>query len=417
MGETNMTGREHRLRRMIGRDPHEPNRASSPLELLYDLTIVVAFSQASAQLAALLEHGHTGAAIGGFVFAMFAICWAWINYSWLASAFDNDDVFFRIATMVQMVGVLIMALGMPKLFASLDAGAHVDNAVVVAGYVVMRLSTLALWLRAARHNPQLRRTALTYCALISVLQAYWIVLIVLNLPMGVTAVLTIIAAVGEMAIPVIAERVGDGTPWHPHHIADRYGGMIIIALGEVVLGTILAISAVVEEHGWSLEAGVIAFGGTALAFALWWVYFTMPSGEVLAHHRERGFLWGYGHMVLFAAVAASGAGLHVCASSIQGEATIGPLAAMLTLVIPVGVFIVALFVLYALLMRQVDPLHFGLFAGSALALFAAVGAVGAGASLSVGIVLTVLSPLIVIVGYETVGHRHQADALARACAT
>jgi low temperature requirement protein LtrA len=35
--------RAHRLRLMSGRDPHEQHRTVTPLELLYDLTFVVAF--------------------------------------------------------------------------------------------------------------------------------------------------------------------------------------------------------------------------------------------------------------------------------------------------------------------------------------------------------------------------------------
>ena len=410
---TAQTGREHRLRRMLGRNPNETHRTASPLELLYDLTLVVAFSQAGTQMAHLLELGRFGAAITAFAFAMFAICWAWINYTWLASAFDNDDVYFRIATMVQMMGVLVMALGLPAIFHSIDEGIHLDNAVAVAGYVVMRLSTLALWMRAARHNPHLRRTALTYSGLIAIAQAAWIALIFVDPPLPVAFALAAVAGVFEMAIPVIAERLQSGTPWHPHHVAERYGLLVIITIGEVVLGTILAISAVVEEYGWSAEAGFVAFGGTALAFGLWWLYFTMPSAEVLARHRERAFSWGYGHMVVFGSIAAAGAGLHVAAYVIEGTAHIDTTAAILTLVIPIGVFMTALFTLYSVLLRQFDGFHVWLFLGALVALVAAVVAVASGASLGTGILISVLAPVVVIVGYEAVGHRHQAAALAR----
>src|SRR5699024_113852 len=117
------TPHQHRRTPMLARDPEESNRASTPLmvrsnrssrrvgsnrastplELLFDLTIVVAFAQAATLMSQLLSEGHIGSAILGFAFAVFAICWAWVNYSWLASAFDNDDWLFRLATMVQMV--------------------------------------------------------------------------------------------------------------------------------------------------------------------------------------------------------------------------------------------------------------------------------------------------------------------------
>lgn len=404
----------HRLRRMTGRDPGESHRPATPLELLFDLTLVVAFSQAGTQMAHLLELGHIGPAIGAFGFSVFAICWAWINYSWLASAFDNDDVFFRVATMVQMIGVLVVALGLPQLFHSSDEGQHVDNSVVVAGYVIMRISTIVLWLRVARHDPERRRTAMTYAVLISVAQVGWVIQIFVNPPLVVSVVIAVVLGIFELAVPVIAERLGGRTPWHPHHIAERYGLLVIITLGEVILGTILAVSAVVEEQGWSVEAGLVAFGGTALAFGLWWVYFMMPSGEVLARHRERGFVWGYGHLLIFGSLAATGAGLHVAATVIKGVAHIGSTAAVLTVAIPVAIFTIALFTLYSLLLRQFDPFHVLLFIGAMLALAASVVAVAAGATMGTGVAIAACSPIVVIIGYETIGHRHQATALERA---
>ncbi|MBT2519339.1 low temperature requirement protein A [Streptomyces sp. ISL-90] len=402
---------------MAGRDPNEPHRAATPLELLFDLTFVVAFSQAGAQTAHLLELGHWGPAIGGFCFAIFAIWWAWINYSWLASAYDNDDIFFRVATMVEMLGVLVLALGLPTLFHSLDEGEHIDIGVVVAGYVVMRVASIALWLRAAKHDPARRRTALTYATVVAIAQVGWVALIFVDLPLVATIAPMVFLVLIELAGPYIAEHGKDGgTPWHAHHIAERYGLLVIITLGEIILGTILALSAVIEEQDWSFETVLVAFGGTALAFGLWWVYFTMPSGKVLARFRERGFTWGYGHYFIFVALAATGAGLHVAAFVIEGVAHIGIVQALLTVVIPVGLFMVALFTIYSLLLRQFDPFHIWLFVGSILALAVAVAAVAAGASFGVGILLTALSPVVVVVGYESIGHRHQAAALEQALA-
>ena len=49
---------------------------------------------------------------------MFAVVWAWINVTWFASAFDNDDWLYRLLTMVQMTGVIVL-LGLPPLFSSI----------------------------------------------------------------------------------------------------------------------------------------------------------------------------------------------------------------------------------------------------------------------------------------------------------
>src|SRR5690242_4152270 len=109
---------------MSGRDPHELHRVSSPLELLFDLPFAIAFGVAASPLASLLAEGRVVAGLLGFGFAAFAIWWAWMNFSWFASAYDTDDWIYRLMTMVQMVGVIILALGLPQTFASIEHGGH-----------------------------------------------------------------------------------------------------------------------------------------------------------------------------------------------------------------------------------------------------------------------------------------------------
>ncbi|CAM3464930.1 Low temperature requirement protein A [Mycolicibacterium frederiksbergense] len=143
---------------MSGRDPHEQHRAATPLELLFDLTFVVAFGVAASELAHAMAAEHVRVGLVGFGFVMFAVCWAWINFTWFASAYDTDDWVYRLMTMLQMVGVLILTLGIPDVYASLEHGGHVDNSVMVAGYVVTRVAMVGQWLRAARQDPA-RRSA------------------------------------------------------------------------------------------------------------------------------------------------------------------------------------------------------------------------------------------------------------------
>src|SRR6201985_507368 len=112
----------HSVLRMTGRDPHETGRAATPLELLFDLTFVIAFGAAASELAHFLAAGYVGDGILGFAFAIVAVSWAWINFSWFASAYDTDDWIYRLTTMVQMVGVLILALGIPPVFSSIGGG-------------------------------------------------------------------------------------------------------------------------------------------------------------------------------------------------------------------------------------------------------------------------------------------------------
>ena len=169
---------------MTGRDPGESHRTATPLELLFDLTFVVAFGTAADQLAHYLAEDHIRTSLLGFSFVAFAISWAWINFSWFASAYDTDDWVFRLLTLLQMVGVLVLALGIADVFASIDEGAYVDNGVMVAGYVVMRVAMVAQWTRAARQDPARRRVAMTYVVTILVAQAGWVALAIAKTSVG-----------------------------------------------------------------------------------------------------------------------------------------------------------------------------------------------------------------------------------------
>jgi low temperature requirement protein LtrA len=188
---------------MAGRNPHEAHRVATPLELLFDLTFATSFSLAASRFADALAAGHFAAALLGFAFASFAICWAWISFSWFSSAYDTDDWIFRIVTMVQMVGVLVLAIGLPRMFASIEHGQRLDNSVMVLGYVIMRVALLFQWLRAAKEDPARRRVCLTYAATIAIAQVGWVAQIVV--PLSSSATIALGAAL------VLIELSGPGT--------------------------------------------------------------------------------------------------------------------------------------------------------------------------------------------------------------
>jgi low temperature requirement protein LtrA len=401
----------HHRQRFSGRDPGESHRAATPLELLYDLTIVVAIGTAADELAHYVAEDHIGVGVGGFAFAAFAVIWAWVNYSWFASAYDTDDWVFRLATMVQMAGVIVLSLGLPQMFASLDHGGTLDNHVMVAGYVVMRIPLVFLWWQVSRQDPEHSWAARVYMVTIGVAQVGWVALAILDLPIRATfAVLFVLLAL-EFAGPIVAERKV-GTPWHPHHIAERYGLLVIITLGEVIIGTVAALNAVVHgEAGWTADAVRLTIAGVGLTFGCWWMYFAVPWGEPLARHRDRSFVFSYGHFLIFAPLAAMGAGLHVAAYGLEGKAGIGATAIVLSVVIPVSIYALALYVLYSLLMRTRDPFHLLLLAAMAAVLVLAVVLAEAGVGVTTCLLVVMVAPVVTVVGYETIGHRHMAEAL------
>lgn len=403
----------HRLTRMAGRDPHESGRVSSPLELLFDLTFAVAFSTAGGEFAHLIASGHIRAGLLGFAFASFSIVWAWINFSWFASAYDTDDWLMRITTMVQMVGVVVLSLGLPEMFASLVDGGHFENRVMVLGYVVMRVAMAAQWFRAWRQDPSCRPATGTYLATILLAQVGWVA--VGFAPLHLVPALACSAALMlvELVGPVVAERFKGGTPWHAHHIVERYSLLAIITLGEGVIGTVATLNAAVHEHGWSLEAALVVVAGIGLTFAMWWIYFASSMPDVLHAHRERSFVFGYLHILTFASIAATGAGLHVAGYVIEDEATISTLWAVASVAIPVALYVATIFALWINMSHQWDGLHTVLLAATAAVLALALVLAAGGLPMGWCLLVVMCAPMVSVLGYELLGHRHLATALDR----
>ncbi|MGV0745896.1 low temperature requirement protein A [Mycolicibacterium sp. XJ870] len=398
---------------MSGRDPHEVHRTATPLELLFDLTFVIAFGVAASQLAHLMAEGHVGAGLVGFGFAAFAIWWAWMNFSWFASAYDTDDWVYRVMTMLQMVGVIILALGLPQMFTSVEHGGHVDNAVLVAGYVVMRIALVGQWLRAARQDPEHRAACLTYAGAVVVAQIGWIIQIFVHTSVLVFVLTAAVLIALELSGPLLAERRMGGTPWHSHHIVERYGLLAIIALGEGVVGTVASLTAAVGEDGWSRDAILLVVAGTGLTFGMWWMYFLVPAAELLHAHRRLSFRYGYLHVVVFGAIVATGAGLHVAAYYIEDHSKLDSVATVLAVAIPVATYIVGMYVIYSVLVGEIDIVHTVLLVLAGIPLVGAVVLAAAGTSMPLCLLVVTAAPVVVVVGFEAVGHRNAREIVGR----
>jgi low temperature requirement protein LtrA len=125
-----------------------------------------------------------------------------------------------------------------------------------------------------------------------VAQAFWVLLAIAELSVATTFALAAVFVVVEMLGPFLAERRKGGTPWHAHHIAERYGLLVIITLGEGVIGTVASINAVVNgDAGWTLEAAVVAFAGIGLIFATWWTYLLVTLRESLSRQQRWEGAW------------------------------------------------------------------------------------------------------------------------------
>jgi len=325
----------------------------------------------------------------------FAIWWAWMNFTWFASAYDNDDVPYRLLTMLQMGGVLILAAGVPAAF---DA---TNFAAVTLGYLVMRVALVAQWLRAAAGDPQRRATALTYAAGITLVQVGW--LLRLLLPDGLAMAGFAVLVVAELAVPFVAERHGM-TPWHPHHIAERYGLFTIIVLGECVLAATVAVQSSLAESGVSGSLVVVAGSALAILFALWWVYFLKPAGRGLEQARHLSFWWGYGHYLVFASLAALGAGMEVLVETLDHHVEVADTTVAFAVALPVAVFLVLVWALHVPL-GATSPASGILFGSTAVAVLVLAALTGAGLPLTWAIALFVV-PLVGLVAAGVV-HDHR----------
>jgi low temperature requirement protein LtrA len=335
-------------RPMVARPTDEEHRSATVLELFFDLCFVVAVAQAASALHDQIAENHVGDGVVGYAMVFFAIWWAWMNFTWFASAYDTDDVPYRLTTLVQIAGALILAAGVP------DAMDGSDFTVITIGYVVMRLAMVTQWLRAAAADPPHRRSSLRFATGIVLLQLGWVLRLALPEGLGMASFLALVAA--ELAIPIWAERAAP-TTWHPRHIAERYGLFTLIVLGESVLASTVAIQTALNENAALADLATTAAGGLLTVFGMWWLYFFKEAHEFLTSLRA-GIVWGYGHYLVFASAAAVGAGLAVNVDLVTHHAAVGPRVAGAAFTVPVALFLLAVWAL------QVRPHHLGRWQGA-----------------------------------------------------
>ncbi|MCX4762773.1 low temperature requirement protein A [Streptomyces sp. NBC_01275] len=326
------------LRRLTARGPGEAHRVASPLELFFDLCFVVAIAQAGVQLVHAVAESHAGEGILNYAMVFFAIWWAWMNFTWFASAYDNDDILYRLVTLLQIAGVLILAAGVSRAFED-----H-EFVAVWLGYAIMRFALSSQWLRVAWSAEGAERTmALRYVGGVLICQVGWLGLLLL--PEDGRLWLFLVMALLEMCVPLYAEK-DHPTSWHPHHISERYGLFTIIVLGETIAAATVAVKSGFDENDELGKVLPIAAGGLLTIFAAWWIYFVVPIHGHLRSSRQ-AFLWGYGHYVVFASAAAIGAGLEVAVEQAVGQASISTLAASAAVTLPTALYLIAVWALHA----------------------------------------------------------------------
>lgn len=285
----------------ISRNPEESHRQASFLELFYDLCFVAAIAYGATELHHSLAEGHIVDGLISFVAVFFGVWWTWLNYTWYASAYDTDDIPFRIATLIQIIGALIIASGVNLAFKEFDFS------IITIGYFVIRISQIYLWIKSAYHDPERKGTSYRYAIGLALAMVGWVTMYFFNdwplwawLPM----------CLFELMVPFWAENKTP-TPWHPHHMAERYSLFTIIVLGESVVAATQGLQLAISDTDVNLVEFIpTIFGGLLLLFSMWWIYFFKPSHPILEENKVP-VLWGYGHFFIFASGTAVGAALVV----------------------------------------------------------------------------------------------------------
>ncbi len=318
----------------LPRDPNESHRAATPLELLFDLVSVIAIALAVASLHHAISDNHAIEGLISYSIAFFAIWWAWMNYTWYASAYDNDDTLFRLLSMFAMSGSLVIAVGIEPFFKSSSL------TVIISGYVIMRLAMMVLWLRAAAYDNKRKNTALTYAFGITIAQVYWVALILIK-PAGPSLFYGLfgLGILLELVVPVIAERKNN-TPWHRGHITERYGLLFIIVMGELLLGGALALKAA-YPNPLNSELLTVVVCSLVITFSMWWLYFAREK-HLQKRSLSHSILWGYGHFIIFGSAATVGGGLAVFVDIFTDHAKIGVSTAGQAVAIPLILYLISL---------------------------------------------------------------------------
>ncbi len=385
------------------RNPNEPHRVATPLELLFDLIYVVAIASTAKGLHhSLLEHHFTDGILQ-FLLSFFILWNAWAEFTWFASSYDSDDTFYRLSVFVQMFGSLMIAVGIGQLF---ESGSFV---IVTVGYTVKRLALLSQWLRIYKDEPSRREVAQRYLLATTLLQISWISLLFLpeRLQLPIIAVMVIAELWSSRWV-----HGNEAGSWHPHHIAERYGLLVIIVLGEGILGTFNTISVLYNSHHGDITAlGAIFFVGLGvmgLIFALWWLYFAMPFGHMLEQKRQRSlvFIFNYGHFFIFASLTGLGSALELVSDTLNstghgkygehgGHVMMSAQYAMAVLTIMLVIYLLALSGLRSMMMGKLTKNIWVLLGAVGILLFS-YGLVMMGLPIVVGIWVSVLAPILMI---------------------
>ena len=242
--------------------PTDDNHRVTTLELLFDLVFVYAITNVTA----LMEHEIGAETVLAGVITLAVVWFGWCSYTWLGNQAQADEGLLRVAMVVAMAGMFFVAISIPYAFD--DAG----NAALVlaAAYAVVRLTHLGVYLIAAGDDRQLRSAIV---AMFGVATVMLVLLFTGAIIGGAAQKWWWLAAVASDQLGVYFVR---STRWRLNsaaHFAERFGLVVIIAIGESIVAVGAATSS--ADLDWRDAAALLC--GLAIAVCLWWLYFDVVA--------------------------------------------------------------------------------------------------------------------------------------------
>ena len=232
---------------------------TSPLELFFDLVFVLSFTQVTAAMAA----DPTWSTLGEQLLVLAAVWWAWAAYGWLTNAIDVDENLNRIAMAAAMAAMLIVSLSLPEAFGEYGL-------LFGCSYFAVRALHVVLYVTNTRRAGDEDNLGAFLKLAPGLLLGSALLVVAGALDGDARLYVWILALLIDYSTPLLFGTAEFNL--HPGHFAERYGLIIIIALGE----SLVAIGA---GAGFELNTAevVAALLGIASAFALWWAYFDIVA--------------------------------------------------------------------------------------------------------------------------------------------
>ena len=295
------------------------DRHATWLELFFDLVFVLAI----AELARFLHGDVSPGGFLGFAALFVPVWWVWIGFTYYADQFDVDNPTYRVTLLIAMLLAIALALSVGGVFDGGSAWAF------AATYAALRALIVWLYIWAWWYVAETRALCARYAGGYALGALIWGASVFVPEPARYWLWAAGLAV--ELATPMLAEFTVPWSPVQVSHLAERFGLFTIIVLGESIVVT----GAALVDTDWNFASVVVAVFGFAVVGCAWWLYFDRVDESAVERsltgsfgQRLLGFVWSYGHLIIFAGLAMTAVGIELAIEEAAEGMEVGARAAL-----------------------------------------------------------------------------------------